>query len=378
MPITAAPFIGLPRVTLERRPAPVITSTSSEEFQLSEGSLAPRRRQLSETSLIPDKPEFTSVHDPENPELIHDPEEYKLKLSDPDFIQTITKAHVFHATNLNEDDNLRLDDPIVNAAPVHFSPSVFHIQDSNPFGEKPDPFRSELPEPVSLPYPVQPEPVLPPEQPSLEEIAPAAKLAHTSKDNGHFERPEVVYDPVDVYGKKIESRRVDDFHRINTFYDGGNVNVDVNVETEDNQVAETEPPALEELSEDTEGTTESSTFAEPETTTQYIDPIAEHVNKLLRHYLTTQEPLKEIPSLLFDDETGSVVLEYLSPDGQHGRVEEVTQEVQDTEGSTLQTFQAVPDDYQRTGRRLMLKWAHGLSLWLRYSAMVDMKLRRFK
>ena len=76
----------------------------------------------------------------------------------------------------------------------------------------------------------------------------------------------------------------------------------------------TEPPMLEELleTEETVGTTEA--YIEPETTTAlYIDPIAEHVNKLLRHYLTTQEPLKEVPSLLYDAETGSVVLEYVSP-----------------------------------------------------------------
>ena len=103
------------------------------------------------------------------------------------------------------------------------------------------------------------------------------------------------------------------------------------------------------MTEETEGTTESSTFAEPETTTQYIDPIAEHVNKLLRHYLTTQEPLREVPSLLFDDETGSVILEYLSPDGQQGQVEEVTQDIQNTEVATLQTFQAIPEDHERSG-----------------------------
>lgn len=44
-----------------------------------------------------------------------------------------------------------------------------------------------------------------------------------------------------------------------------------------------------------------------------VDPIADHVNKLLRHYLTSERPMKGVPSLLFDDETGSVVLEYVSP-----------------------------------------------------------------
>ena len=338
MPATTAPFISLPRLTLERRPAPSVAS-SSEEFQLSEGS--PKRRQLPESGLIPNTPEFSANPD----ELLQITEDYKSKLSDPDFIENITKAHVFHATNLNDENYLRLDDPTVNAAPIQYSPHVFHIQDSNPFGEKPDSIRSDIHEPAYNPlpynpYPSQPEPVLP-EQPSLADIAPAAKLVHTSKEN-HFDRPEVVYEPIDHYSKRVESRKVDQFHPLNAFYDS-------QVQAEEDFTVPTEPPALEELTEETEGTTESSTFAEPETTTQYIDPIAEHVNKLLRHYLTTQVRLREVPSLLFDDETGSVILEYLSPDGQQGQVEEVTQDIQNTEVATLQTFQAIPEDHERSG-----------------------------
>ena len=354
MPITSKPFIGLPRISLGRTPAPTFAKesmTSSEEFLPS----MPKRRQL---GLIPDKPEFSSVHDPESSELLVNSEDYKNKLSDPDFFQNITKALVFHATNLNDDDNIRLDDPIIAAAaPVQYSPTVFQIQDLNPFGQKPDSVRTES---DYNPYPPQPQQQQPqqqqqqqpqpktiqPEQPRLDEIAPAARSVHQSKD-GHVDRPEVVYEPADVSEKKVESRRVDEYqHLLNSFYEGP---VQAANDVTDDVTASTEPPMLEELTEsvdETVGTTESSTNSDPETTTVYIDPIAEHVNKLLRHYMTTQEPLQEVPSLLFDAETGNVILEYLSPDGERGRVEQPILDIQNTEESTLQTFQAVPQDQQ--------------------------------
>jgi hypothetical protein len=269
MPATAKPFIGLPRVTLERKPAPILTS-SSEEFQLSEGSTGFNRRQL-QPSLIPDKPEFTSIHNPDAAELLQNSEDYKSKLSDPDFIQNITKAHVFHATNLNDEDNLRLDDPAISGAPIQYNPDVFRIQDLNPFGEKPEGSYPAVPD---LPtYPVEPPPRTKVVLPRLEEIAPASKPFHAS---GHIDRPEVVYEPTDVYGKKVEVRRVDDYSGFNSFGEE-----QAEVEEEEVTVA-TEPPFME------EETTEGSTFAEVETTTIFVDPIAEHVNKLLRHYLTTQ------------------------------------------------------------------------------------------
>ncbi len=356
MPITEKPFSGLPRVTLERKPAPIISKvsmTDADDFQVPENSPMPKRRQLSDAGLIPDKPEFTAIHKEKNEESVElqqNAEEYKNKLSDPDFFQNITKAHVFHATNLNEDDNLRLDDPI-NAAPIQYSPTVFQIQDLNPFGEKPDSVQTEISEPKitepeynSFP-PQQPQPKrIVSEQPSLAEIAPPARSVHHSKD-GHIDRPEVVYEPTDVYGKKPEFRFVQDYNPLNSLFEGP-----VHVQ-EQEVTAPTEPPMLEELTESDEtlGTTESS--IETETTTLYIDPIAEHINKLLRHYLTTQTPMQEVPSLLFDAETGSVVLEYVSPDGEHGRVEQPIQDIVDTEesaeSSTFQTFKAIPDEEEQ-------------------------------
>jgi hypothetical protein len=236
--------------------------------------------------------------------------------------------------------------------------NVFYLKDSNPFGERPDapqPFmkpRIEEPTPFSQQHNQQHHQQVPqpkrivPER--LEEIAPAAKRVHQSKD-GHVDRPEVVYQPIDVYGKKADSsyERTDFYEKrpelsfgptfvmekstdVSTGINEENVESKDNIEqsTDANEkmgeqesmeekleaTVPTDPPMLQELSEteETVGTTEA--YMEPEATTAlYIDPIAEHVNKLLRHYLTTQEPLKEVPSLLYDAETGSVVLEYVSP-----------------------------------------------------------------
>ena len=132
MPITARPFTGLPRVSFNMKPEPnVFMTESEEEFRIAENSGVPKRRQLSQdSSLIPDKPEFTSVHESnkdDSLEQLQNSEDYKNKLSDPDFFQNITKALVFHATNLNDDDSLRLDD-VISSAPIQYSPNVFRIQ----------------------------------------------------------------------------------------------------------------------------------------------------------------------------------------------------------------------------------------------------------
>jgi hypothetical protein len=53
-------------------------------------------------------------------------------------------------------------------------------------------------------------------------------------------------------------------------------------------------------------------------TTTY-DPIADHVNLLLQQYFSTQTPDQEpnsVPMITYDDENNSVVMEYMSPDGE--------------------------------------------------------------
>ena len=71
----------------------------------------------------------------------------------------------------------------------------------------------------------------------------------------------------------------------------------------------------------TSSTTISTTTTIKTTTTH--DPIADHVNLLLQQYFSTITPDTEpdsVPQITYDDENNSVVMEYLSPDGDKSEV----------------------------------------------------------
>ena len=77
-------------------------------------------------------------------------------------------------------------------------------------------------------------------------------------------------------------------------------------------------------------TTTSIATTEQETTTTE-DPIASHVNFLLQQYFSTQTPHTDpeaIPMITYDDENQSIVMEYVSPDGEHGSVDKLEEPVQ--------------------------------------------------
>merc|ERR1719323_1911489 len=68
--------------------------------------------------------------------------------------------------------------------------------------------------------------------------------------------------------------------------------------------------------------TTTTTTTEQETSTE--DPIASHVNFLLQQYFSTQTPDTDpeaIPMITYDDENQSIVMEYVSPDGEQDSVE---------------------------------------------------------
>merc|ERR1711983_428193 len=74
-------------------------------------------------------------------------------------------------------------------------------------------------------------------------------------------------------------------------------------------------------------TTTISTTATTTTTTTTHDPIADHVNLLLQQYFSTQTPDSEssgVPMITYDDENNSIVMEYLSPDGEQAKIEPET------------------------------------------------------
>merc|ERR1712045_783858 len=66
-------------------------------------------------------------------------------------------------------------------------------------------------------------------------------------------------------------------------------------------------------------TTTTTTTTSTTTSTTTYDPIADHVNLLLQQYFSTQTPDQEpnsVPMITYDDENNSVVMEYMSPDGE--------------------------------------------------------------
>merc|ERR1712062_187436 len=79
----------------------------------------------------------------------------------------------------------------------------------------------------------------------------------------------------------------------------------------------------------TQSTTTTSTATTEQETTTTVDPIASHVNFLLQQYFSTQTPHADpeaIPMITYDDENQSIVMEYVSPDGEHGIVDDKFEE----------------------------------------------------
>jgi hypothetical protein len=105
MPTTVKPFITFPRISLGKRPPP----PPQQQQQRISTPAPPKQRQLLDSKLIPNKPEFTSVHDQLGEDdlvVLKKTADYKDKLADPEFFQNLTKAHVFHDTNLGNDDEI--------------------------------------------------------------------------------------------------------------------------------------------------------------------------------------------------------------------------------------------------------------------------------
>merc|ERR1712062_285162 len=87
-------------------------------------------------------------------------------------------------------------------------------------------------------------------------------------------------------------------------------------------------------------TTTSIATTEQETTTTE-DPIASHVNFLLQQYFSTQTPHTDpeaIPMITYDDENQSIVMEYVSPDGEHGSVDMLEEPVQKAADPQITSF----------------------------------------
>merc|ERR1712062_138769 len=91
----------------------------------------------------------------------------------------------------------------------------------------------------------------------------------------------------------------------------------------------------------TQSTTTTSTATTEQETTTTEDPIASHVNFLLQQYFSTQTPHTDpeaIPMITYDDENQSIVMEYVSPDGEHGSVDMLEEPVQKAADPQITSF----------------------------------------
>ena len=209
--------------------------------------------------------------------------QYKEKLKDPDFHQNLTKAHVFHATDLEED--VEEVDREEASVPSLTKALLSYLQDANPFNFRP----KNKPTRVQTINRMTPADIerLPQNQEVSDEsrlidLAPIARPTKIEK----IDKPEVVYKP-------------------------------------------TQSTTTTSSITTTSTTTTTSTATTEQETTTTVDPIASHVNFLLQQYFSTQTPHADpeaIPMITYDDENQSIVMEYVSPDGEHGIVDDKFEE----------------------------------------------------
>ena len=200
---------------------------------------------------------------------------YKEKLRDPDFHQNLTKAHVYHASDLEEE--VKEVDRENYMVPSLTKALLSYLQDANPFNFR---SRSETTQPPIVKYninqieQINPEKLFEVTESRLPEVAPPAKATKIEKLDDY----EVVYRPTTTSST-------------------------------------TTPKTTASTTTSTTTTTTTATSTETSTT---HDPIADHVNLLLQQYFSTQTPDTDsngVPMITYDDENNSIVMEYLSPDG---------------------------------------------------------------
>ena len=220
---------------------------------------------------IPHNPQhrYPSSHGLQNKKLSL--EEYKQKLQDPEFHQNLTKAHVYHASDLEHDvKEIDREDQVPSLTQALLS----YLQAANPFNFRPKTAAKKVQENtiqrISENNINQVEKLVYVTESKIDEQVPIAVPTKLNK----IEKPEVVYNPKTTT-----------------------------------------------TTQTTSSTTTSTTTTIKTTTTH--DPIADHVNLLLQQYFSTITPDTEpdsVPQITYDDENNSVVMEYLSPDGDKAEV----------------------------------------------------------
>merc|ERR1712156_1397257 len=221
---------------------------------------------------------------------------YKEKLRDPDFHQNLTKAHVYHASDLDEE--VKDLDREEQSVPSFTKALLSYLQDANPF---------KL---VSRKRTSPPPPTPPPKfdiRPSVEKV--------DLFEGSPFEVTESRIQEMAPPSKASKIEILDDIEVVyRPIVTAKPTTVSTTTTTESTTTTIT-----------TTTTTTATTTTQTTTTTH--DPIADHVNLLLQQYFSTQTPNVDtsdqgVPMITYDDENNSIVMEYLSPDGTRDKIEQ--------------------------------------------------------
>ena len=266
LPMTSQPLIGLPRVPPGRKQAPFLSKQPLRPPLVKEESddLPITRKRVQLPALPPPplrrpmrKRPIQVNNDYVKPTTINQDSlrEYLAKLNDPEFVQNLTKARVYHDKELHQ--------PNIQRTAANIGDQVTYIQDSNPFYFRNKPLK------VVKEF-VKPTPAY---NPALDEIAPPSKPIRTSG----VTKPEIT-----VVYRPVQTR---------------------------------EPIRNPQSTTTTTTTTKTTTTTTTTTTTE--DPVAAQVSLLLQQYLAASADDKsgDVPSLLYDPENNAVVLEYETTTG---------------------------------------------------------------
>ena len=314
LPMTSQPVIGLPRVPPGRKQAPFLMGPKQKPLRppvVSTPNLQPPLNRQNpnsnrRSSNIPTDSNYitpTKMSKSEN-------ELYLAKLKDPEFVQNLTRSYVFHHTDPASSKSIDQTSNVVGQGPVSYVPQ----RQIDPFFFRPkhesepvqnNHLRSQFRKNNDINLLHQPQTGFKRhELPPLDRIAPASRPVSSKNINRLQNKPHVVYKAVE----RNDPNPLSAYERRNSIY----------------KRITTRMPISTTTTITTTTTVPTSTTVHSSTSTS--NPIAEHISSLLKH-LTDGNKNGEnedgVPTLLFDDKQNTVVLEYVSPDGENQKPEKI-------------------------------------------------------
>jgi len=330
LPMTSQPVIGLPRVPPGRKQAPFLMGHKQKPLRppvVSPQNAPPqfvRKQQRpithhirgnSNSAPFKRNPNFPNKYTQENPDYIkptsrsrQENEDYLAKLKDPEFVQNLTRSYVFHHTDPTTNKNADQNRNIVGQGPVSYVPQAtidpFFFRPQTPSKAKSNTNRnSQIITKTNNKISLQRQSGFHRhELPSLDLIAPPSQPV-SSKRISINTRPEAVYRAQN----DKDTNPLSAYDRRNTIYKRITERTPIVSTTTTELPSSTERITMKNM--------ESSSLI-PTTN----NPIAEHISSLLKQYLSmdsSNNHKKGTPTLSYDDKQNTVVLEYLSPDGEN-------------------------------------------------------------